>query len=982
MSILQSISDEYRQERITVLRDRAKTIGRVCAALLAIIPILVLAGWQLDIAVLKSIKPGYIEMNPLTAVLFLLTSAAVLLHHTPADHPARKVVAIVLSLLVTGIAFIKLQGFLSGWDAGVDRFLYESELNGNVMAPNTALSFTLIGLAMLLQFATHRRITAVSAQTLVLLAVLLAMTALLGYAYGAQPLFKVGPFVPMAVHTAICFLLSAGAILSLRPDVGLMSLLTRPGPSGALFRRSLPAALLLPAVIGWFRVIGQRKNWYEMEIGVALFSVLVMLAFGVLAWLNAKLLHRTDLQRVAAERELATERNLLRSLIDNLPDHIYIKDASGRYITDNRAHARFVGLAGPEEIAGKSLNDFFPPELAEKFAADDQEVIRSGVPLIAREEPIINRRGERMWLATTKAPIIDADGHTTGLVCISRDITVRKKAESDMLELQNFLSSIIENIPNMVFVKDAEQLRFVRFNRAGEELLGASRADLLGKNDYDLFPKEQADFFTAKDRSVLNSGKLADIETESIDTARGRRMLHTKKIPIIADGKPRYLLGISEDITEHLQFEQQLKVSERHTREIVDTANDAFVEIDRDGIIIAWNHASETLFGWSRTEAIGRPLGETIIPQQYREGHRAGVQRYFDTGQGPLLNKRFEITALRRDGTEFPIELTISPLVSDDQVTFASFIHDITNRKAAEKLLVAQYAKVQEMAQSEREAHDALKKAQGQMLQTEKLAAMGQLVAGVAHEINNPLSFVSNNVAVLQRDVAAIKSLLDLYRRADQAIEQCDAKLNAEIRDLSERVDIAYTLGNLDEMMVRSRDGLKRIQQIVKDLRDFARLDEADLQDADLNHGVDSTVNIIRGRAKSRRVQLELDLNPLPLITCYPAKINQVVMNLVANAIDASHENGTVTVRSTALPDNSGAKIEVIDQGTGIPPAVREKIFDPFFTTKKQGEGTGLGLSISYGIIRDHKGTITIDSEEGKGSTFTITLPAGALKST
>jgi signal transduction histidine kinase len=173
--------------------------------------------------------------------------------------------------------------------------------------------------------------------------------------------------------------------------------------------------------------------------------------------------------------------------------------------------------------------------------------------------------------------------------------------------------------------------------------------------------------------------------------------------------------------------------------------------------------------------------------------------------------------------------------------------------------------------------------------------------------------------------------------------------------------------------MARSRDGLKRIQHIVKDLRDFARLDESDLHEVDLNAGIESTVNIIRGQAKKQDVELQLDLAPLPGVTCYPAKINQVVLNLVANAIDACSAGGKVTVSTKANGD--GVAIEIADTGSGIDPAVAAKIFDPFFTTKPQGKGTGLGLSISYGIVRAHGGTINFETQLGRGTRFHIDLP-------
>jgi len=282
-------------------------------------------------------------------------------------------------------------------------------------------------------------------------------------------------------------------------------------------------------------------------------------------------------------------------------------------------------------------------------------------------------------------------------------------------------------------------------------------------------------------------------------------------------------------------------------------------------------------------------------------------------------------------------------------------------------------------------------------VQSEKLAGLGQLVAGVAHEINNPLAFVGNNVAVLQRDVKSVVEMLSRYQKADAVITGHEPALSAELRELAEQIDLPYTLANLYELLARSRDGLRRIQQIVNDLRHFARLDDADLHDADLNAGIESTLNIVQGKAKSRRVRIEKQLGVLPPVSCFPAKVNQVVMNLLTNAIDASPEGAVITIRTSVVaagpdkqapsaasgqvPEKVGpirepaVRIEVIDEGAGIPPAIRPRIFDPFFTTKPPGHGTGLGLSISYGIIQDHGGSIDVENSPGKGATFVVTLP-------
>ena len=412
---------------------------------------------------------------------------------------------------------------------------------------------------------------------------------------------------------------------------------------------------------------------------------------------------------------------------------------------------------------------------------------------------------------------------------------------------EKFLHSIVENVPVMIFVKDAATLRFVLVNKAELEMVGRPREQLIGRGDHDFFPKDEADFFTSKDRAVLNSGELLDIPEESIQANGHFLILHTKKIPLYdADGRPQYLLGISEDITDRKRSELELQEKNRLLEEAV---------------------------------------------------------------------------------------------------------------------------------RAERAAIETLKEAQSRLVQSEKLASLGQLVAGVAHEINNPLAFVTNNVVVLQRDFAGLQALLKLYQSADAAIASAQLSLAKEIQDAAERIDLAYTLENLSETLTRSREGLKRIQQIVRDLRDFSRQEAVgDLHEGvDLNAGIHSTLNIIRGRARARSIELDAELSELPEITCCPSKINQVVLNLVANAIDACSTGGKVTVRSRAV--ENGIQIEVRDNGCGIAPDIRDKIFDPFFTTKPQGQGTGLGLSISHGIVADHAGTISITSTLGQGTSFVVFLP-------
>jgi len=281
-----------------------------------------------------------------------------------------------------------------------------------------------------------------------------------------------------------------------------------------------------------------------------------------------------------------------------------------------------------------------------------------------------------------------------------------------------------------------------------------------------------------------------------------------------------------------------------------------------------------------------------------------------------------------------------------------------------------------EAARSEREAHEARKRAESQLIQSEKLAALGLLVAGVAHEVNNPLAFVIGNMAVIARDIGFVRDACTLYRRGDAVFREHAPALAAEIADLDARIDLSHTIAGLESNLARSLEGLDRIRQIVIDLLDFARLEEAPCKAVDLNHGVELTARLVRGKAEKKGVTLDVACAPLPTVTCHGAKINQLILNLLVNAIDACEPGGHVEIKTRALED--AILIEVADTGCGIMPGIRSKIFDPFFTTKPLGQGMGLGLAISHGIVEAHGGAIDVESSPGQGTQFRVRLPLGA----
>lgn len=413
--------------------------------------------------------------------------------------------------------------------------------------------------------------------------------------------------------------------------------------------------------------------------------------------------------------------------------------------------------------------------------------------------------------------------------------------------------------------------------------------------------------------------------------------------------------------------EEQLRTSEAFYHTLVETLPQNIFRKDLRGRFTFANSRFQAEMGKTLDEIVGKTDFD-FFPQELAERYRRDDQAVIRTG------KPFETVEehVKPGGEKIYVQVMKTAVYDDHNMVIGTqgMFWDVTEKKRSEQMLEEKNRQLEEAARAERQAREALLQAQSQLVQSEKLAGLGQMVAGVAHEINNPLSFVSNNVVVIQRDVAALRKLLALYKQADGTVPK---DLRDQIDELEDQIDLTYMLGNLEGIFSRSRDGLRRIQQIVKDLRDFARLDESDLEECDLNAGITSTLNIIQGHAKRKEVRLLPELQPLPPVRCYPAKINQVVMNLVGNAIDASHLAGEVHIRTRQEGPN--VILEVQDNGSGIPKEIREKIFDPFFTTKPPGEGTGLGLSISYGIIHDHGGSIELQSEVGKGTLFRIKLP-------
>jgi PAS domain S-box-containing protein len=558
-------------------------------------------------------------------------------------------------------------------------------------------------------------------------------------------------------------------------------------------------------------------------------------------------------------------------------------------------------------------------------------------------------------------------------VDLERELAERTKAEEALRASEAFYHLLVETLPQNILRKD-QNGRFTFANRKFCDSLGKTPEEIVGRTDFDFYPAELAEAYRNDDLRVMDSKCAFETTEENVARDGEISYVHIIKTPIY-DLCDR-MIG-TQCIFWDVTAEKRTELALRKTRERYEVA----VQGSKDGL---WDwdlETNEVYFSPQWKAMIG--FADNELPNEFdswrgrihpddRELTETTVDRYL---KGLVSDYELEHRLLHKDGTYRWILARGAALRHDDGTPcrFAGSHTDITSRKHAEKLLREQNERLEAAALTEREAMEALKLAQSRMVQSEKLASLGQMVAGVAHEINNPLSFVGNNIAVLQRDLTDLRELLLLYQEADAVIATERPELLSRIEQFRDVADVEYTVNNLQGLLARSREGLKRIQQIVKDLRLFARIDEGERNEADLNTGIESTITIIHGHAHKKGVTIKPDLHPLPPVNCYPARINQVIMNLLSNAIDATPEGGTVTVRTTSEKDR--VNIQIIDTGVGIPPEMRQKIFDPFFTTKPVGQGTGLGLSISYGIVHDHGGTIEVDSTLGEGTTFTVSLP-------
>ncbi|MBK7044946.1 MAG: PAS domain S-box protein [bacterium] len=403
---------------------------------------------------------------------------------------------------------------------------------------------------------------------------------------------------------------------------------------------------------------------------------------------------------------------------------------------------------------------------------------------------------------------------------------------------------------------------------------------------------------------------------------------------------------------------RELETSESYSRALFHAAQTGLIILElHTGRILDANHAAAEILGATDENIIGHDAAVCGI---------SGYCERLANGQPGV--ERHQAQLRRRDGQVTPVLLSAQALtVPGHDLAVVSFV-DISDVSAVQE----------ELRKANRQLESALHQLHSQrdaIVQSEKLASIGQLAAGVAHEINNPIGYITSNLATISEYIEYMRTLLILYRKlADLPPEACERpELEAQLAEVLAEEDVDYVLKDIDAVLSESVEGTTRVTEIVQNLKSFARDDSLKKKPYDLNECVESMIRLVWNELKYS-CTVEKDLDPVPPLNGHGGQINQVIMNILVNAAHAiGAEHGTITIRTRVRADE--AELTISDTGCGMPAEVVGRVFEPFFTTKDVGRGTGLGLSISHGIVTDHGGRIEVESVVGEGTTFRILLP-------
>jgi PAS domain S-box-containing protein len=648
---------------------------------------------------------------------------------------------------------------------------------------------------------------------------------------------------------------------------------------------------------------------------------------------------------------------LLRTLIDSLPDNIFVKDRKSRFLVNNLAHVQTLGATNQDEVLGKSDLDIFPAELAGQYYEDDQSMMNSGQPL-NREEAVVNpRTGEKRWLQTTKVPLRDKQGAVVGLIGINRDVTKTKQVEGELRrthdELEKRISertaeisqerlllrTLLDNLPDAVYAKDTNGRKTMANPADLKNLKCKTEAEAIGKSDFDLFPKEEAEKFWADDQRVLQGQPVFKREESFVDEKGQKHWLLTSKIPICdPTGKITGLVGIGRDITKGKLAEESLAQERSLLRTLIDNLPDAVYAKDTAGRKLLVNQADlKNLHFKTEAEVINKTDFD-FFPKEMAEKFWADDQKVI---QGePVIDREEYILS---DAGEKRWLLTSKLPLRDHTGKIIGLVgigRDVTERKHAEDALRSSEAKLrQSTVQLERSNHE-----------------LQDFAYVASHDLQEPLR----------------KIVVFGERLKEKKIED----LGPEAKDYLERMQKAAS----------------RMQTLINDLLTFSRVTTKarPFTQVNLAEVAADVVNDLEGRIEQVKGRVEV-VGTLPVIDAESLQMRQLLQNLMGNALKfrRPEEPPLVKVEAEVVSDPGAptrqlCKLMVSDNGIGFDEKYLDRIFNVFqrLHTRNEYEGTGMGLAITKKIALYHGGDITAKSSPGHGATFIVTLPVSHPKQT
>jgi PAS domain S-box-containing protein len=671
-----------------------RSASRAAGGIVFAVGFLVLAGWLFDIPALKSIFPGFATMKANTALAFMLAGSSLWLASTRGENQRIDLLAKACATVTMLIGLLTLSEYLFSRDLGIDQLLFKDPLTPESAHPGrlslvTALNFSLLGLALLFPARhAYRRLVEVFSITALLISVL----ALMGYVYGVSSLYQFFPYSSVAIHTALAFSILCVGILFAQPGQGLMKVFSSDSLGGLMARRLTPAALVIPFLLGWLFLTGQRMGHYDSTLRLVLSSMSTVIIFAVLILWNASLLQRTDLVRQQTQTQLSRSEERKATILDSSLDAIISIDHIGQVLEFNPAAQKIFGYT-EAEVLGKEMSQLIiPPSLRERHRTGLANYLATG------EGPVLGKRIEMNGMRAdgTEFPVeltvtLNEGGGLPVFTGFVRDITQRKQAEKTLRESEERFRLVVQAAPSAMIAADREG-KINMVNVRAQELFGYPEEELLGRPIEMLVPQR---FRSGHGR--YRQSFLAQPTSRPMGAGRDLFGLHKDghEIPIEIGLTPYessegpFTLALIVDITERKQAEKVLKASEERFRLIVEAAPSAIIAVDSEGKINLVNAKAQELFGYPPQELLRRPV-EMLVPERFRTRHPNYRQGFVAKPSRRAMGAGRNLYGLHKDGHEVPIEIGLTPYESSEGQFTLALIVDITERSQAEEKIAYQ----------------------------------------------------------------------------------------------------------------------------------------------------------------------------------------------------------------------------------------------------------------------------------------------------